>query len=155
MRDLETMRAALTAAQMGTLVFSTIHTIDAVQTATRVVDMFPPYQQNQIRIQFADTLKGIVSQRLLPLASGKGRIPACEVLVATGLVKKLIEENKLDEVVDIMGQGEYYGMQTFNQSLLKLYNQGIIKLEEAILAASKPEELMLRIRGIAQGGTDK
>lgn len=155
MRDLETVRAALTAAQMGTLVLSTIHTIDAVQTATRVVDMFPPYQQNQIRLQFADTLKGIVSQRLLPLASGKGRIPACEVLSATGLVKKLIEENKLNDIIDVMEQGEYYGMQTFNQSLLQLYNQGLIKLEDAIAAANKPEELMLRIRGIAQGGTDK
>ncbi|MEW6039952.1 MAG: PilT/PilU family type 4a pilus ATPase [Elusimicrobiota bacterium] len=151
MRDLATMAAGMTAAQMGHLVLSTLHTIDTIQTVTRVVDLFPPHQQNQIRFQFADVLKGVVSQRLLPHASGKGLIPAVEVLVATPLVKKYIEENNLGEIIGVMKQGEYYGMQTFNLSLLKLYKEGKIKMEDALSAATSPEELMMQIRGIESG----
>ncbi|MFH1259909.1 MAG: type IV pilus twitching motility protein PilT [Elusimicrobiota bacterium] len=148
MRDLETMAAALTAAQTGHLVLATIHTIDAIQTVTRIVDLFPPHQQTQIRYQLADTLKGVVSQRLLLHSSGKGRVPAVEVLVASPLVRKLIEENSLTEISNVIKQGSYYGMQNFNQALLKLTNQNLVTLEEALSAASNPEELMLAIRGI-------
>lgn len=153
MRDLETMSAALTAAQTGHLVLSTIHTIDAVQTVTRIVDLFPTHQQNQIRLQLADTLKGVISQRLLPHASGKGRVPAVEVLVVTALVKKLIAESNTGELANAIKQGGYYGMQTFNQSLVKLINEKEVTLEAALEAASNPEELMLAVRGI-ESGTD-
>ncbi len=148
MRDLETMAAALSAAQTGHLVLSTIHTIDAIKTVTRIVDLFPPHQQTQIRYQLADTLKGVISQRLLLHSSGKGRVPAVEVLVASPLVKKLIEENSLTEISNVIKQGSYYGMQNFNQALLKLTNQNLVTLEEALSAASNPEELMLAMRGI-------
>ncbi|MFB0527487.1 MAG: type IV pilus twitching motility protein PilT [bacterium] len=155
MRDLATMAAALTAAQLGSLVLSTVHTIDAIQTITRVIDLFPPYQQNQVRLQLADTLKAVISQRLLPRTDGKGRLPAVEVLVATALVKKLIEENKIGEILDSMEKGDYYGMQSFNQALQKLYSKGLVKLEDALACASNPEELLLYIRGIDSGSGAK
>ena len=147
MRDTDTMAAALTAAQTGHLVLSTIHTIDAIQTVTRIVDMFPPHHQNQIRLQLSDTLKGVISQRLLANTKG-GRVPACEILVVTALVKKFIEQNTMSEIMQAMKQGAYYGMQVFNQSLLALYNSGNISLEDALAAATNPEELMMNIRGI-------
>jgi len=148
MRDLETIQTALTAAQLGHLVLSTLHTIDAIQTVTRIVDIFPPHQQNQIRYQLADTLKGVISQRLLPRATGKGLIPAVEVLVVTPVVKKYIEENNLSEISNVMKQGQFYGMQTFNQAILNLYKEGKIKIEDALYAATSPEDLMVAIRGI-------
>lgn len=153
MRDLETMAAALTAAQTGHLVLSTIHTIDAIQTVTRIVDMFPPHQQNQIRLQLADTLRGVISQRLLPHISGKGRVPSVEVLVVTALVRKLISDGNVSELLNTIKQGSYYGMQTFNQSLVKLINDKEVSLEAALEAATNPEELMLAVRGI-ETGTD-
>ncbi|MDH5661531.1 MAG: PilT/PilU family type 4a pilus ATPase [Elusimicrobiota bacterium] len=155
MRDLATMAAALTAAQLGSLVLSTVHTIDAVQTITRIIDLFPPHQQNQVRLQLADTLKAVISQRLLPRADGKGRIPAVEVLVATALVKKLIEENRIGETLGTMEKGDYYGMQSFNQALQKLYSKEMVKLEDALASASNPEELLLYIRGIDSGSGAK
>jgi len=155
MRDLTTMAAALTAAQLGSLVLSTVHTIDAVQTITRIIDLFPPYQQNQVRLQLADTLQAVISQRLLPRTDGKGRVPAVEVLVATALVKKLIEENKTGEILGTMEKGDYYGMQSFNQALKKLYSKGLVKLEDALASASNPEELLLYIRGIDSGSGAK
>lgn len=148
MRDPETMAAALTAAQTGHLVLATIHTIDAVQTVTRIVDLFPPHQQIQVRLQLADTLRGVVSQRLLARADGPGRVPAVEVLVVTGLVRKMIEENRLSDISEQMQKGGYYGMQTFNQSLVTLCNKKMVVLEEALSAAANPEELMMALRGI-------
>lgn len=150
MRDNETVAAALTAAQTGHLVLSTIHTIDTNQTVTRIVDMFPPHHQNQIRLQLADTLKGVISQRLLPSMKG-GRVPACEILVVTALVRKYIEQNTIGEITQAIKQGNYYGMQLFNQALLTLYNSGNVSLEEVLAAASNPEELMMNIRGITSG----
>ena len=155
MRDLATVAAALTAAQLGSLVLSTVHTIDAIQTITRVIDLFPPYQQNQVRLQLADTLKAVISQRLLPRGDGKGRVPAVEILVVTALVKKLIEENKIGEILGGMEKGDYYGMQSFNQALQKLYSKGLVKLEDALASASNPEELLLYIRGIDSGSGAK
>ena len=148
MRDLETMSAAITAAETGHLVLSTVHTIDAMQTITRIIDVFPSHQQNQIRLQLADVLKGVISQRLIPHASGIGRVPAVEVLVVTALVRKLILDADTSGIVDAIRKGEYYHMQTFNQSLVKLFNEGLVKLEDALEAATNPEELMLAIRGI-------
>jgi twitching motility protein PilT len=153
MRDLETMSAAITSAQTGHLVLSTIHTIDTAQTISRIVDMFPPHQQNQIRYQLADTLQGLISQRLLKRADAPARVPAVEVLVATPLVKKAIEDNNLAEVTSAVKQGQYYGMQTFNQSLIRLFNDGKVNLDDALAAASNPEEVMLAVRGI-ESGTD-
>ncbi len=151
MRDLETTSTAITAAQTGHLVLSTLHTTDAVQTINRVVDLYPPHQQQQIRFQLADVLKGVICQRLLPRASGPGRVPACEVLVVTALVRKSITENQMHDDHEAVRQGQYYGMETFHQSLLKLYKDGIIKLDDALEAASNPEELMMAIRGITTG----
>jgi twitching motility protein PilT len=151
MRDLETMGAALTAAQLGHLVLSTLHTIDAISTVTRIIDMFPPHQQNQIRFQLADTLKGVISQRLLPLSSGEGLIPAVEIMVVTPYIKKLIADNKLSEIGKYVQQGEYYGMQTFNQSLVGLFKSGKVTLEDARENATSPEEFMLNVKGIFAG----
>lgn len=154
MRDLETVSTAITAAQTGHLVLSTVHTVDAAQTINRMVDLFPPHQQNQTRYLIADTLKAVVSQRLLPHASGVGRVPAVEVLVATALIKKLIEENNLSEVNNQMKLGQYYGMQTFNQALIKLFQEGQVKLEDALSAATNAEELMLNIKGVQSSSED-
>lgn len=151
MRDLETMQAAITSAQTGHLVLSTVHTIDAIQTVSRIVDIFPPHQQNQIRYQLADTLQGVICQRLLRRSDIPGLIPAVEVMVVTPLVKKAMEENNLAEVGNALRQGSYYGMQTFNQALVKMYNDGKVKLDDAIAAASNPEEVMLAVRGIESG----
>ena len=151
MRDLDTMAAALTAAQTGHLVMSTIHTIDAMQTINRIIDVFPPHQQNQIRYQLADTLKGVISQRLLPHASGNGRVPAVEVMVVTPIIRKYILENTLGEVTAVMKQGAYYGMQTYHQALVGLINSGEIALETALAASSNPEEIMMAIRGVQTG----
>ncbi|MCX5782367.1 MAG: PilT/PilU family type 4a pilus ATPase [Elusimicrobia bacterium] len=154
MRDLETVSTAITAAQTGHLVLSTIHTIDAIQTVTRIIDLFPPHQQNQARLILADTLKAVISQRLLPHASGVGRVPAVEVLVVNGIIKKLIEDSKLSEVLSQMKQGQYYGMQTFNQALVGLLRANEIKLEDALLASANPEEIKLAIRGIQSSSED-
>ncbi|MCS7152089.1 MAG: PilT/PilU family type 4a pilus ATPase [Endomicrobia bacterium] len=148
MRDLETMQAALTAAQLGHFVLSTVHTVDTVQTISRIIDMFPMHQQNQVRLQLADTLRGIIAQRLLPRKDGGGLIPALEILVVTPAVRKCIEEKNLGDITNLIKQGKHYGMQTFNQSLLDLYKSGKIKLEDALYAATSPEDLMLAIKGI-------
>ncbi|MBN1822956.1 MAG: type IV pilus twitching motility protein PilT [Endomicrobiales bacterium] len=148
MRDLDTVATAITAAQTGHLVLSTLHTVSAAQSINRIIDLFPPHQQNQTRLLLADVLKAVISQRLLPHAGGKGRVPAVEILVVTPLVKKMIEDNNIPEIVNLMRQGQYYGMQTFNQALIKLFQGGEIKLEDALAAASNPEELMLAVRGI-------
>ncbi len=148
MRDLETMQAALTAAQLGHFVLSTLHTIDAVQTINRIIDLFPPHQQEQVRLQLADTLKGIIAQRLVPLKSAEGLIPAVEVLVATPSIKKSIEEKNFSDIVSNMKQGKFYGMQTFNQALLELYKKDKIAINDALQSATSPEDLMLAIKGI-------
>jgi twitching motility protein PilT len=151
MRDLETMSAALTAAQTGHLVLSTIHTIDAMQTVNRVIDIFPPHQQNQIRYQMADTLRGVISQRLLPHKSGVGRVPAVEVMVVTPIVRKYLLDNNLAEIGPVMKQGAYYGMQTFHQALVSMITSGEITLETALGASSNPEEIMMAVRGVQTG----
>jgi twitching motility protein PilT len=151
MRDLETMSAALTAAQTGHLVLSTIHTIDAMQTINRIIDIFPPHQQNQIRFQLADTLRGVISQRLLPHTSSVGRVPAVEIMVVTPIIRKYLLDNTLTEIGPVMRQGAYYGMQTFHQALVSLINSNEISLETALAASSNPEEVMMAVRGVQTG----
>jgi twitching motility protein PilT len=153
MRDLETTSTAITAAQTGHLVLSTLHTTDAFQTINRIIDLYPPHQQDQVRMQLADVLKGVICQRLISHARGTGRVPACEILVVTALVKKAIAENKMTDVQEAIRQGQYYGMQTFQQALVSLISSGEISLETALEASSNPEEVMMAIRGV-QSGTD-
>lgn len=149
MRDLETTRAAITAAETGHLVFGTMHTINAVQTISRIIDLYPPHQQTQIRLQLSETLRGIISQRLIVSSKG-GRLPAVEIMVATPHIKKMIAENNLDAVNQAIAKGSYYGMQTFNQSLVSIYKQGLAKLEDVVSAASNPDDVLLAIKGIEQ-----
>jgi twitching motility protein PilT len=150
MRDFETISAGVTAAETGHLVLSTIHTIDAVQTIDRIIDTYPPHQQKQARIQLSNVLKGIVAQRLCLLSNGEGRIPATEVLIGTSFIRKLILEGKTQEIYKAMENGEYYLMNTFDQSLLKLHKEGLISFEEAMDKATNPEDLQLKLRGISQ-----
>jgi len=149
MRDLETTQAAITAAETGHLVFATLHTVNTVQTLSRIVDMFPPHQQVQVRLQLAETLKGVISQRLLPCTKG-GRIPAVEVMCATPHIKKMLAENNMDGISQAIPKGTFYGMQSFNQSLVKLHKAGLAKLEDIIQAASNPDDVLLAIKGIEQ-----
>lgn len=135
MRDLETVSAAITAAQTGHLVLSTIHTTNTIQIISRILDLYPPHQQAQVRLQLAETLKGAIAQRLLPLADGSGRVAAQEIMVVTPHIQKAIEENSLMDVYNAIRTGKFYGMQTFNQAMVLLYNQGKIKLEEGMAAA--------------------
>jgi twitching motility protein PilT len=153
MRDLETVSAAITAAQTGHLVLATIHTTNTIQIISRILDLYPPHQQAQVRMQLAETLKGAISQRLLPLAEGGGRVAALEIMVVTPLIQKAIEENNFSDVFNAIRNGKFYGMQTFNQALVDLYNRGKVKLEDAMATASNPEEFMLAIRGIEGGAT--
>lgn len=146
MRDLETVAAAISAAETGHLVFSTLHTIDATETVNRIIDFFPPHQQRQARISFAATLKGIVSQRLLPKI-GVGLVPAVEVLVNTATIREYIlnpdETYKIREAIE---EGAYYGMQTFEQSLARLYQEGKVTMEDAAQMAANPEDFMIRLK---------
>jgi twitching motility protein PilT len=153
MRDLETIETAIMAAETGHLVLSTLHTLDAAETINRVVGAFPPYQQKQVRIQMASLLKSVISQRLVPRTDGKGRVPAIEVMINTARVKEYIEDkDKTKKIREAIAQGYVsYGMQTFDQSLMLLYKEGLISLDEALRQASNPDDLALRIRGISSG----
>ncbi len=150
MRDLETIETALHAAETGHLVFSTLHTLDATETINRVISVFPPHHQKQIRLQLASVLKGIISQRLVPRADGQGRVPAVEVMVATETVRSCIEEkDKTKLLKDVIGSGTaQYGMQTFDQSLYFLLSQNLITEEEALLRATNVGEFKLRLEGV-------
>ncbi|MCS7151864.1 MAG: type IV pilus twitching motility protein PilT [Endomicrobia bacterium] len=141
MRDLETISAALTIAETGHLVFATLHTPDAVSSVNRIIDVFPPYQQQQVRVQLSFVLQAVLSQQLLLHASGKGRVLACEVLVATSAVRNLIREGKPEQIFTLMQTGAKFGMQTMNQSLAELYSKRLITLDEALSVSSDPEEL--------------
>lgn len=150
MRDLETIGTALLAAETGHMVFSTLHTLDATETIQRIIAVFPPPEQKQIRLQLASTLKAIVSQRLVRKSDGIGRVPAVEVLVATEYIRDcVINPDKTRMIRDAIASGvSQYGMQTFDQSLYDLYSQGLITLEEALVRSTNPDEFKLRIAGI-------
>lgn len=146
MRDLETVVAALQAAETGHFVISTLHTTNATETLNRVIDMFPPHQQNQARLSLANSLKGIVSQRLLPSATG-GRVAAIEVLVMTARLHEfLLDPAKTGEIESAIADGEYYGMQTFDQHLLTLYRDGRVTLKDALAAATSPHDFRIAVR---------
>jgi twitching motility protein PilT len=150
MRDLETIETALVAAETGHLVFSTLHTLDASETLTRIISAFPPYQQKSIRIQLAGLLKAVVSQRLMKSAKGNSRVPAVEVLISTPLIRDyILHEDKTSQIRDAIAAGtSQYGMQTFDQSLFYLYQSGLISLEEALRGSTNPDEFRLRLAGI-------
>ncbi|MEW6188691.1 MAG: type IV pilus twitching motility protein PilT [Actinomycetota bacterium] len=135
MRDVETIAIALTAAETGHLVFATLHTPDAPQSIDRIIDVFPPHQQQQVRIQLAGTLQGIVAQQLLQTRDGRGRVVAVEVLFATPAVRNLIREAKAHQIYNVMQTGQKYGMQTMDQALADLYRRGKISYEMAVARA--------------------
>lgn len=141
MRDIETISAALTAAETGHLVFTTLHTQDAPQTIDRIIDVFPPYQQQQVRIQLAGTVQGIIAQQLLPTRDGKARVVAVEVLVPTPGVRNMVREAKTHQIYTAMQTGQKYGMQTMDQSLADLVRRGKITFETAIARAVDPHDL--------------
>jgi twitching motility protein PilT len=146
MRDPETVRAALQAAVTGHLVLSTLHTLDATETVNRVMDFFPAEQQRQVRITLGGVLRGIVSQRLVP-STGGGLIPAVEVLVNNGRVaERIVEPEATSEIKEIIAQGSYYGMQTFDQSLLGLVRDGTVSVDAALAAASEPHDFQLLLQ---------
>ncbi|MBW2185658.1 MAG: PilT/PilU family type 4a pilus ATPase, partial [Deltaproteobacteria bacterium] len=151
MRDFETIETALTAAETGHLVLSTLHTIDAQESINRIVGAFPPFQQRQIRLQLASILKGVVSQRLVPCADGKGRVPAVEVMVSTARVRELIDDKEKTKMLrDTIQQGyDTYGMQTFDQSLMGLLKDELITFDEALRQSSNPDDFRLKMSGIS------
>jgi twitching motility protein PilT len=141
MRDLETIAAAITAAETGHLVFATLHTTDAAQTVDRMIDVFPPHQQQQIRLQLSVVLEGIFSQQLLPRASGRGRVLAAEVLIGTPAVQSLIREKKTHQLYATMETSSKYGMTTLDRALANLYRKGLISYDVALNKARKKEDL--------------
>ncbi|MFV1958226.1 MAG: type IV pilus twitching motility protein PilT [Planctomycetota bacterium] len=152
MRDLETVQAALSAAETGHLVLATLHTVNAVQTVERIISFFPPYQHGTVRLQLGLVLEGVVSQRLITRRATAGRVPAVEVLLGTPTVKEMILEGRTRELPEALEDGQaYYGTQTFNQSLVGLVREGLIDYEDAIAAADSPDELKLALRGITKG----
>jgi twitching motility protein PilT len=150
MRDLETISTALLAAETGHLVFSTLHTLDATETIQRIIAVFPPPEQKQIRLQLASTLKAVISQRLVRRGDGQGRVPAVEVMIATNYIRDcIINPDKTRLIRDAIAAGtSQYGMQTFDQSLFDLFSRNLITLEEALLRASNPDDFRLRVQGI-------
>lgn len=150
MRDKETIETALTAAETGHLVLSTLHTIDAVETINRIVTTFPPYQQKQIRIQLASVVRSIISQRLIAVSDGSDRVPAVEILRSTARVRECIEDkDKTKNIFDAISKGHStYGMQTFDQSILSLLNKGLISYDEALRQSSNPADFELKVKGV-------
>ncbi len=140
MRDLETISTALTAAETGHLVLATLHTPDAPQTIERIIDVFPPHQQQQVKLQLADCLQGVVSQLLLPRATGPGRIAATEIMVATAGIRNLIREQEIEQIPTLMQTGKQFGMKLMDTSLKELYQQGLITEEVALSKAKNPAE---------------
>jgi twitching motility protein PilT len=157
MRDLETMETALAAAETGHMVMSTLHTLDAPETVNRIVSTFPPYQQASVRLQLAGILKAVISQRLVPCADGRGRVPAVEIMINTDRIKELIvDESRIKEMHDSIAAGfQSYGMQTFDQSLMALAKSKLITIEEAMRQASNPDDFALRLKGIQSSSDGK
>ncbi len=151
MRDHETIETALTAAETGHLVLSTLHTVDATETINRIISVFPPFQQRQIRIQLAAVLRGVVSMRLVPRLDGKGRVPAVEIMVASARVRQMIDDkDQTKQLPDAIQQGyESYGMQTFDQSLMGLLKKKLITFEEALRQCSNPDDFKLKVSGVS------
>lgn len=155
MRDLETIEMALVAGETGHLVLSTLHASDCTETISRVISVFPPHQHQHVRYQLASILKSIVSQRLLPTADGKGRVPAIEILIQTARVKELISDEKRTlELIDAMRTGHSnYGMQTFDQSLMQLVQRNLVRYEEALRHCTNRGDFELKMKGISGGSS--
>jgi twitching motility protein PilT len=151
MRDLETIETALTASETGHLVMSTLHTLDAAETVNRIISVFPPFHQRQIRMQLSSVIKGVVSQRLVPRADGKGRVPAVEVMIGTARIRECIDDkDKTKQIPEAIAQGVVsYGMQSFDQSLMQLYTSKLITYEEALRQSTNPDDFALKISGIS------
>ena len=151
MRDFEKIETALLAAETGHLVFSTLHTLDATETINRIIAVFPPHQQKQVRIQIASVLRGVISQRLLPIADARGRVPAVEVMVSTAFIRDCIVDKEKTYMIHgaIAAGTSQYGMQTFDQSIFGLYSRGLVSYESALRAASNVDEFKLKVQGIS------
>ncbi|MEE8580726.1 MAG: type IV pilus twitching motility protein PilT [Myxococcota bacterium] len=151
MRDFETIETAITAAETGHLVMSTLHTLDATETINRIISVFPPYQQKQVRLQLSSILKAVISQRLVPRADGKGRVPALEILISTARVRECIaDKDRTKELHDAISKGfTTYGMQNFDQSLMSLVKNKLVTYDEALKHVSNADDFALRFRGIA------
>jgi twitching motility protein PilT len=151
MRDFETIETALLAAETGHLVFSTLHTLDATETINRIIAVFPPHQQKQVRLQLASVLKAVISQRLMPKIDGRGRAPAVEVMIATAFIRDCIVDKEKTHLIPgaIAAGTSQYGMQTFDQSIFGLFSQGLVAYEEALRWASNVDEFKLKVQGIA------
>jgi len=148
-RDPDSALAAIQAAETGHLVISTLHTPNAVETINRVLDLFPGNMAKEVRTSFAAALRGIVSQRLVSRSDGKGRVPAIEVLVSTGRVfERVLDPDETDSIADVIAEGGYYGMQTFDQSLVQLVKEGIVSEEDARRSSTSPHDFMLALRGV-------
>jgi twitching motility protein PilT len=153
MRDLETIEAALTVSETGHLTLATLHTNTAVQTINRIIDVFPPHQQEQVRVQLSFVLEGIISQQLIPKTSGTGRVLAVEVLIPNPAIRNLIREDKIHQIYSMMQAGQAAsGMQTMNQSLLELYRRGNLSYEDALSKSPLPEELLTMMQRTSTGG---
>jgi twitching motility protein PilT len=150
MRDFETIETGLLAAETGHLVFSTLHTLDATETVNRIIAVFPPHQQKQIRLQLASVLKAVISQRLMPRADGRGRAPAVEVLISTAFIRDcIVDKDNTHQIAGAIAAGtSQYGMQTFDQSIFGLFEQGLVSYEEALRWASNVNEFKLKVQGI-------
>ena len=151
MRDYETIETAITAAETGHLVMSTLHTLDATETINRIISVFPPYQQKQVRLQLSSILKAVISQRLVPRADGKGRVPALEVMISTARIRECIsDKDRTKELHDSISKGfTSYGMQTFDQSLMSHVKSGLVTYDEALKHVSNRDDFALRFKGIA------
>jgi twitching motility protein PilT len=149
MRDQETVKAALAASETGHFVMSTLHTTDAQETISRVVDFFPPHEQKQVRMALAGALRGIVCQRLVPRADGEGRCVAMEICINTGRVADaIIDPEKTSGIAALITDGSYYGMQSFDQHLVSLIRDGVITLDAAMIASTNPHDLTVELRRV-------
>jgi twitching motility protein PilT len=154
MRDEETVRTALSAAETGHLVLSTVHTLDAPESVNRIIDFFQPHEQNQARAMLAGTLKGVVSQRLVPTRDGHGRVAVCEILRMTGRARDMIlDPDQTDRLREVIAEGEYYGMQTFDQALWHHVQAGRVSMDDAVHAASSPHDFKLLVAGEGRTST--
>jgi twitching motility protein PilT len=154
MRDFETIETGLLAAETGHLVFSTLHTLDATETINRIIAVFPPHQQKQIRLQMASVLRAVISQRLIPKTDGRGRAPAVEVMISTPFIRDcIVDKDKTHLIPGAIASGtSQYGMQTFDQSIFSLFEQKLITFEEALRWATNKDEFKLRVQGISTTG---
>jgi twitching motility protein PilT len=155
MRDLKTMETALTAAETGHLVMSTLHTSDAPETVTRLVSSFPEHQRDQVRIILASVLRGVVSQRLLPRTDSPGLVPAVEVMTGALRIREYIEKQRVRELPELIAQGQSYGMQTFDQSLVTLFRAGRVSYTEALAQCRNAADFEMQARGIESGGSSR